>query len=176
MRFSEKQYPFAILVVCMILFLPHLGTLPVNIMEARNFITAREILHDQHWILTTMNGAPRYEKPPLPTWITALSGALFGLKNIWALRLPAVLMVLLLAMTTYRFGKYISKNPGYALTSTMILTTSFYILWAGRNGQWDIFTHAFMMVSIYQFYLIFTSEKTILAMLCSLDYFLDFPL
>lgn len=159
MKFPEKLYPFAILFVCIILFLPHLGILPVNIMEARNFITAREMLHDQHWILTTMNAEPRYEKPPLPTWITALSGAVFGLMNTGPLRLPAVLMAVLLASTFYYFGKKISNNARYALNSTLILMTSFYILWAGRNGQWDIFTHAFMMGAIYQIYRLFTSEN-----------------
>lgn len=46
------------------------GNLPVSIMEARNFITAREMITDGNWLLTTMNGLPRYEKPPLPTWLT----------------------------------------------------------------------------------------------------------
>ncbi len=159
MKLPERSYPFLLLVVCVLIFFPHLGTLPVNIMEARNFITAREMLENQHWIMTTLNGEPRYEKPPLPTWMTAVSGALFGLRHTAAMRLPAVLMAMLLAFTGYQFGKKLTSNAWYAMISMLIMVTSFYILWAGRNGQWDIFTHAFMMVAIYQFYLFFTSCK-----------------
>ena len=161
MKFPERYYPFLLLVVCIFIYLPHLGTLPVNIMEARNFITAREMLDNQHWIMTTLNGEPRYEKPPLPTWLTAVSGALFGLHHTAALRFPAVLMALLLAFTGYQFGKRLTSSAWYALISMLIMVTSFYILWAGRNGQWDIFTHAFMMVAIYQFYLFFTARDNL---------------
>ena len=159
MKLSERYLPLVILVVCALIFLPHLGVLPINIMEARNFITAREMIQDQNWILTTFNGEPRYEKPPLPTWITAISAGIFGLENVAALRLPAVFMAFTLAYFTYLLGLRISHAPRYSLHSVLILVTSFYILWAGRNGQWDIFTHGFMMIAIYQFYRLFTEDQ-----------------
>ncbi len=140
-------------------FLVNLDVLVVNIMEARNFITAREMIQDGHWLLTTLNAEPRYQKPPLPTWLTAFSALLFGLKNIFALRLPAALSALLLLFTTYKIGAFFSKNKHYALLSSFVLMTSFYIVFAGRNGQWDIFTHAFMTVSIYQLFLFFSENK-----------------
>jgi 4-amino-4-deoxy-L-arabinose transferase-like glycosyltransferase len=131
----------------------------VNIMEARNFITAREMLHDGNWLLTTLNGEPRYQKPPLPTWITAFSAMIFGLKSLIGLRIPAALMASVLIFFSYRLSTKLSQNRIYALISSLILATSFYIIFAGRNGQWDIFTHAFMMVCIYQLYLFFTKES-----------------
>ena len=39
------------------------------------------------------------------------------------------------------------------------MATSFYVVSASRDGNWDIFTHAFMMVCIWQLYLFFTSEE-----------------
>src|SRR5690606_7680695 len=36
--------------------------------------------------------------------------------------------------------------------AALILATSFYIIFSGRNGQWDIFTHSFMVLSIYFLY------------------------
>lgn len=161
MKLPERYFPILILFVCGLIFLPHLGILPVNIMEARNFTTAREMLQDQNWILTTLNGEPRYEKPPLPTWMTAISGAIFGIQNVAALRLPAVLMAFLLAGTTWLFAKKITGNAVYALISVLVMVTSFYILWSGRNGQWDIFTHAFMMLGIYHFYQFFTDYNNL---------------
>ena len=42
-------------------------------MEARNMVTAREMVHDGNWLVPTMNGDLRLEKPPLPTWLTAVA-------------------------------------------------------------------------------------------------------
>ena len=55
----------------LVMLLPGLNTVQVSIMEARHFISAHEMVADGHWLLTTMNGEPRYEKPPLPTWLSA---------------------------------------------------------------------------------------------------------
>jgi len=128
-------------------------------MEARNFITAREMIQDGNWILTTLNAEPRYQKPPLPTWLTALSAMSFGLKSLYALRLPAALVTLLLVVFFNKLAILFTENKKYAFISSLILATSFYIVFAGRNGQWDIFTHGFMMVTIYQLFLLFTSEE-----------------
>ena len=50
-------------------------------MEARNFQAAKEMVEDNNWLLPTLNGEPRYQKPPLPTWLTAFSVLLFNSKN-----------------------------------------------------------------------------------------------
>ena len=86
-----KKHPILIIIgIVGVLLMPYLDVLEVTIMEARNFISAREMLTDGHWILTTMNGEARYQKPPLPTWLTALSASIFGIKNIWGLRLSLI--------------------------------------------------------------------------------------
>ena len=68
----------AIVMVCVVLFCLHLNIFPVKIMEARNFVTAREMVSDGHWLLTTLNGEPRYEKPPLPAWLSAVGAIIAG--------------------------------------------------------------------------------------------------
>jgi 4-amino-4-deoxy-L-arabinose transferase-like glycosyltransferase len=141
-----------------VIFGANLDALIVNIMEARNFISAREMLHDGNWLLTTLNAEPRYQKPPLPTWLTAISGAVFGLKNIAALRLPAAILGLVTVVFSYKTALKLSENKTYAFISGLVLATSFYIVASGRDGQWDIFTHGFMMVCIYHLYLFFTQE------------------
>jgi hypothetical protein len=70
-----RRYPLAVLLcVSAVMLVSHLGMIQTNIMEARNLITAREMVKDGHWIFTTIDGMPRYEKPPLPTWLTAFFG------------------------------------------------------------------------------------------------------
>ncbi|HOM28960.1 MAG TPA: hypothetical protein PLS81_05840 [Deltaproteobacteria bacterium] len=39
---------------------------PVNVMEARNYIAAREMAAGRSWLLPTMNGEIRIAKPPCP--------------------------------------------------------------------------------------------------------------
>ncbi|MCF6308053.1 MAG: glycosyltransferase family 39 protein [Flavobacteriaceae bacterium] len=159
MKTIKNNYTFWIIATCIAIFFVNLDALLINIMEARNFITAREMIQDGNWILTTLNGEPRYQKPPLPTWLTAFSAMTFGLKSLFALRLPAALVTVLLVVFFNKLAILFSENKKYAFISSLILLTSFYIVFAGRNGQWDIFTHGFMMVTIYQLYLFFTSEE-----------------
>ena len=145
-----EKYPLRFLLVfASLIFLVNLDAIYVNIMEARNFVTAREMLTEGNWILTTLNDFPRYEKPPLPTWLTALSAKVFGVHNLFGLRFTAALSALLLTVFVYKTAHFFRKNALYALYSGLILVTSFYIIFAGRNGQWDIYTHAFMAVSIF---------------------------
>lgn len=155
---GDKIYLLLILLVFGAIFFVNLEALPVNIMEARNFITAREMLHDGNWVLTTINGEPRYQKPPLPSWLTAISAAIFGIKNLWALRLPAALMASILVWFSYKFAKKLTSEKFYAFISSLIMATSFYIVASARDAEWDIFTHGFMMVCIYFLYLLFTEE------------------
>ncbi|WP_340063712.1 ArnT family glycosyltransferase [Ascidiimonas aurantiaca] len=131
-----------------LIFLLHLQILPVTIMEARNFITAREMVIDGHWLLTTMNGLPRYEKPPLPTWFTAISGSIFGL-HVYALRLPTALMAVFTAIITYFFSLKLVGSKLQSIINALILLTSFYIIAITNEAPWDIYTHGFMLTSIY---------------------------
>ncbi len=159
MQALKKNHILLLVLACIAIFFVNLDALYVNIMEARNFTTAREMLDDGNWLLTTLNGEPRYQKPPLPTWLTAFSGAIFGLQNVAALRLPAALMGLLLVLTSYVFARKLTEHKLYAFIACLIMASSFYVVSASRDGNWDIFTHAFMMVCIWQLYLLFTSEK-----------------
>ncbi|AXG71928.1 undecaprenyl phosphate-alpha-4-amino-4-deoxy-L-arabinose arabinosyl transferase [Kordia sp. SMS9] len=157
----EKNYVWILVIVCFFIFFMNLDVLYPNIMEARNFITAREMVTDDNWLLTTMNGEPRYEKPPLPTWLAAISGMLFSFNNLMALRIPSAIITLILVLFSYRFGVYFLKDKKQAFINSLILATSFYIIFAGRNGTWDIFAHGFMMIGIYYIFQFFSSSEKI---------------
>tara|TARA_R110002020_G_scaffold296658_1_gene512288 strand:- start:71312 stop:72940 length:1629 start_codon:yes stop_codon:yes gene_type:complete len=161
MSIPEKYHLPLLILVCLCLFFPHLGVLYENIMEARNFNTAREMLHYNNWIFTTMNGEARYEKPPLPTWLTAISGAIFGLEKIWALRLPSAIITTVMTVGLYKLAGRFLFNKNQAFNSALILATSFYILFSGRNGTWDIFAHSFMVCGIYFLFRFFAEDSSI---------------
>ncbi len=155
----KDNYLLLLILVCIAIFFVNLDAIYVNIMEARNFATAREMINLDHWIFTTLNNEPRYEKPPLPTWLTALSMLLFGMKSLFALRLPAAIMGTLTVVFIYKLGLKITAQRKFAFVSGLIAATSFYILYSGRDGQWDIHTHAWMIMAIYGLYKIFTQES-----------------
>jgi len=155
-----EKYPLASLSIAVILMLlVHLDVPNVTIMEARNFITAREMVHDNHWILTTMNGEARYQKPPLPTWLTAISGLLFGMNNLFALRLPAALMVLFLGIYSYYLSLKLKLSKKQSLQNSFILVTSFYIIAIINEAPWDIFSHGFMLAGVYYIFQLFEEDK-----------------
>lgn len=160
-----EKYPIAtICTVVLVMLLPNLDVLNVSIMEARNFITAREMVHDGNWLLTTMNGAPRYQKPPLPTWITAVFGMFSNMKSLFALRFPTVLMILLIGVYTYFFSHKLTRNNKHSLANGLIVVTSFYVIGITIEAPWDIYTHAFMLMGIYYLFYAFenqTSQKTL---------------
>lgn len=118
-----------------------------DIMESRNLITAREMVQDGHWIVPTMNGELRLEKPPLPTWIAAGVFAVFG--DSWtAQRIPAGLMGILALFFLYRIALCLQGDRCYALFSALVLATSLNFVLAARTASWDIYCHTFMLGSI----------------------------
>ncbi|AEE19515.1 4-amino-4-deoxy-L-arabinose transferase-like glycosyltransferase [Dokdonia sp. Hel_I_63] len=148
-KLIEKRPVLTIIIVVGVLLLPFLDVLEVTIMEARNFVTAREMLTDGNWILTTMNGEPRYEKPPLPTWLSAISGAIFGVNSVWAMRFPAVLMVMLLGSMIYTLSRKLTLTKRNSLINALVSITSLYVILIVFEAPWDIYAHAFMLTAIY---------------------------
>ena len=157
---NENRLYYLLLIVGAILLFAHLGLLYVDIMEARNFVTAREMVDNGNWIFTTMNEVPRYEKPPLPTWLSAWTGQLFGLNNVWALRFPASLSCFLLMIYLYKIVNFITKNQKLAIISCFILVTNFLVIYVGRRANWDIYSYSFMVIGIYYFLLALKNIKT----------------
>lgn len=145
--------------VIMLVFYAHL--LPVSIMEARNFITAREMLQENNWLLTTLNGEPRYEKPPLPTWITTVFAYLFGVANVWALRLPAILMLGFTGIGVFLISNKLNLPKWHAIINALICITSFYVIAILFEAPLDIYTHGFMLFGIYYLWLSFNSDSNL---------------
>jgi 4-amino-4-deoxy-L-arabinose transferase-like glycosyltransferase len=148
-KIIEKYPKLTLVLLVLIMLLPNLNNLQVTIMEARNFITAREMIVDNNWILTTFNGQPRYQKPPLPTWLTAISSLIFGAKNLFGLRLPGVIMVSIIGVFSYLISIKLTNNKLQSFINGLIVITSFYVLGIIIEAPWDIYTHAFMLIAIY---------------------------
>lgn len=131
-----------------------------DIMESRNLITAREMVNDGNWIITTMNGDLRLEKPPLPTWIAAFTQMIFG--DSWeAFRFIPGIMGLLMLISLYKLTFKMTGDTKLSLCASLILATCYNFILASRTVSWDIYCHSFMLMSIYfQYKLLQDKEKT----------------
>lgn len=158
LNLEKVRFTLLIFLIAFFALFINLGSMEPDIMEARNFITVREILESSDWLHPTMNGKLRLEKPPLPTWITAIFATIFGLKNLFFLRLPAALMALWMIFSIQGIVKHFSKSRTLAFLTSASLATMLYVMLIGRRGTWDIYTHSFMLASILHFLKIFSSK------------------
>ena len=159
-KLFEKNPKTTIVALVFLMLLPNLDVPNITIMEARNFITAREMVDDGNWILTTMNGEPRYQKPPLPTWLSAVFGLKLGTDSLFGLRFPAIVMIALLGLFAFKFSERLKLSNSQSLQNALITVTSFYIIAITNEAPWDIFTHSFMFMGLYFIFQFFESDKT----------------
>ncbi len=149
MSFLKKYYFLIIILILLIYSISTFNLIEVGIMEARNFQTAKEMVEDNNWLLPTLNGEPRYQKPPLPTWLTAFSVLLFNSKSIIFYRIPAILLLFIIGITSYFFSLKIKFNKNESLINGLITVSSIYIIAIIFEAPWDIFAHGFMFLAIY---------------------------
>ena len=154
---SNSFVIFIIVVICLF-FTVNINLVDITIMEARNFVTAREMLLENNWLIPTFNGEPRYQKPPLPTWISAISTLIAGTKTLYFFRIPGFLCLALIGITTYYFSLELLKNKIYSIVNSFIAITSFYTIAIIIEAPWDIFSHSFIDTErlLLDFYLVNT--------------------
>jgi len=101
---ANRRLPAAALIASALLLVPALGLPPLFDVDEGAFSEAtRELLASGDWLSTTLNGAPRFDKPILIYWLQAASVAALGL-NEFALRLPSALAALGWIATIGRFA------------------------------------------------------------------------
>lgn len=142
-----KKYIYITLLCIMAFFVNNEVLLP-DIMEARNIVTAREMVSDDSWLVPTMNGELRLEKPPLPTWVAGAIEAVFP-DNLGAQRAAAGVMGIIWVVFFYLMAWQITRRNDYAGIATIVFLTCYQVVLMGRTATWDIYCHALMMGAIY---------------------------
>lgn len=148
----------ALLLLCAVAFFPHNTALPSDIMESRNLVTAREMAEEGHWLVPTMNGQLRLEKPPLPTWIAGAVEAVCP-DNLALQRAMAGLAGCLLVLSLFLLARRLLPDGRYGLLAALLLLTCYSVVQMGRLATWDIYCHAFMMAAIYLLYRGLSEER-----------------
>jgi 4-amino-4-deoxy-L-arabinose transferase-like glycosyltransferase len=133
---------FLVILFSLIPFFYHLGKPVLNHWdESRRAVNAFEMMNSGELIVTYYDGEPEMwgTKPPLLTWMQALSFKVLGTNEL-ALRLPVALSGLLLALLLLWFcGSYL-KSYLTGIASAMILFTSQAMIsvHGARSGDFDL--------------------------------------
>jgi 4-amino-4-deoxy-L-arabinose transferase-like glycosyltransferase len=114
--------------------------------EGRYAEMAREMLASGDWITTRLNGIKYFEKPPLQTWMNALSFGAFGLGE-WQARLWTGLCGLIgVFLTAYAGAKVFGRRAGFY--AALVLGSSFFWVASGQIDSLDMSLSGMMTISL----------------------------
>ena len=148
-----------VLVICLFAFFVHNRAVHVDIMESRNLVTAKEMVQYNNWLVPTMNGELRLEKPPLPTWIAAAIEACFP-DRLGLQRAAGGVMATMMVFFLYFLTIALTRERLLGLLSALVLATSFSVVMMGRVVTWDIYCHSFMLGAIFFLYRAMSAKRT----------------
>lgn len=152
MKINEKSNVIILGFLSILAFFTNIGLRPATLMEARNFITAREMVESGNYLVTTLNGNLRFEKPPLPTYLTALMMKITGnVQDEWVLRIPVAVVGVITILFIYFLVLELTKNSRLSFLSGFVAVTTFMIIKIGNENSWDFYTYAFALGGVLFF-------------------------
>jgi hypothetical protein len=77
-RLKLLVVPLAISLLVLPFLLEHLGTMPFNDTEVPYALVAREMRATGDWVMPTLLGIPRLDKPPMMYWLVAVGQRMLG--------------------------------------------------------------------------------------------------
>lgn len=156
---KERNLLLLLVLLAVTTFFVNNSALPTDIMEARNLVTAREIVADGNWMVPTMNGELRLEKPPLPTWVAAAIESVAP-DNLTAQRLAPGIMGVVWTVYLVLLTAKVSRRRKLGYTAGIVFLTCYQTVLMGRTATWDIYCHAFMTAAIYYLYCGLSADKS----------------
>jgi 4-amino-4-deoxy-L-arabinose transferase-like glycosyltransferase len=149
---KPKTWPlWAVLALLCAGYLTGLGRRDIWVnAEARVLLTARDMFEGGSWLCPTMQGKPRYEKPPLMYWATAavarVQGELRATSAFWVSALASVAAILALAGGVALLG-----GARAGAVAGLMLAASPGVFSYGRQAQIDALFMACCTLSVVGF-------------------------
>ena len=149
---EDRKYILIIFFLSIVSFFSNLWVKSADLMEARNFITAREMVQSGNWLIPTLNGNLRFEKPPFPTWITAGMMKIFhNTTDEYLLRIPVAIVSIILIFLIYYLVKILTEKSLYSFIAAFISLTTFMLIKTGNENSWDMYSYAFAFGTVVFF-------------------------
>lgn len=127
-----KQRVLIVLLALLVIRLLAMFFIPLNdTTEARYAEIARKMLETGNWVTPLHDyGVPFWAKPPLSTWVSALSMGVFGV-NAFAVRLPALLLSLGTLWLTFGVSRQRQGEETAWISSLILASGLLFFLCAG---------------------------------------------
>ena len=139
--------------LCLIFLFYGLGHYPLmDVDETRYAIMSRDLITAGNWDSLFLNYEPFLEKPPLYFWLVAHSINIFGEFSEFAVRAPIALIASVLTFATYFLGKKIISRKFGMLSSIVLLSSAFFLIFA-HVAILDMVLTVFVALSIYSGFL-----------------------
>lgn len=129
--FSKKISPFALLVIGLLLFRIALNySIPLMDKTEARYAEISRIMEETNDFITPQidYNVPFWAKPPLSTWLSALSIKVFG-ENEFAVRFPYLLLNVLVLLLIGRYAK--EKKLDFFLPAFIVLTIPEFLIHTG---------------------------------------------
>lgn len=144
----------ALAAVCLVV---GLRELPVQIWdEARLAINAIEMNRTGDWLVPTFHGEIDLwnPKPPLATWLSALSMRMFGINEV-ALRMPSLAAAFLTTFAVFAFTRNVSNDRATGVLGAVILlgTGGFVEVHVARTADPDSLLALFLTLTAFALFL-----------------------
>ena len=129
-QLTNSNYIFVSVIILLIFRFIILGAIPLlDKTEARYGEIARLMYETKEWIVLQIDyGIPFWAKPPLSTWLSAISFNVFGVNEI-AARLPYFLLNILILIILGNWVKGFKKS--FFLPAFILLTTPEFLIHTG---------------------------------------------
>jgi 4-amino-4-deoxy-L-arabinose transferase-like glycosyltransferase len=144
---QSRSFVWTLLIVFLLVWFTTLGgraLVPTD--EGRYAEMAREMVTTQDWITPRLNGIKYFEKPPLQTWMNAITFALFGLGE-WQARLWTGLCGLFgIGLVAYTGHRVFNQRVGFY--APLVLASSLFWAGMGHTNTLDMGLAAMLTLSM----------------------------
>ncbi|MDN5204886.1 glycosyltransferase family 39 protein [Fulvivirgaceae bacterium BMA10] len=158
----RPKFSFLVLAVVAIILFRFVLTFTIPLLdrtEARYAEIARLMVETGEWVVLQIDyNIPFWAKPPLSTWLSALSFKLFGINEL-AARLPSFLLSISLIFILHSFVK--KRNISFFLLAFVLVTTPQYLLHAGVVSTDTVLAFCVTMMML-SFWKAMSSENSLL--------------
>jgi 4-amino-4-deoxy-L-arabinose transferase-like glycosyltransferase len=153
----------ALLLLCAILYLPGLTTIPpIDRDEAYFAQSTRQMLETGDFVRPRFQGRDRYRKPIGIYWLQAAAVAALGrrdFRTIWAYRIPSVVGATLAVLTTYSIGKALFDSET-ALLAGAILASSILLMLQALIAKTDAMLLACVVAAQWPLSVVYLRPQT----------------
>jgi 4-amino-4-deoxy-L-arabinose transferase-like glycosyltransferase len=139
-------------------FFVNLGNAPLFDRDEGAFSEAtREMVENEQYVSTTLNGEPRYDKPILTYYVQAVGAAVLGW-NEWGLRIHSALAALLWVLAVWGFGRR-EWDDETGWVAAVLTATTLWVTIIGRAATADALLNLFLALSLFDLFRFWKTDE-----------------